>query len=227
MASRLGFVAVALSLLGEVRWRGQTVAGDRPQALLAALASGEGRPVADERLVELVWGDEPPANAAKSLHVLVSRTRAACGTDAIVRAAPGYRLGIDPAEVDSARVASLLDEARAALDRDATSARELASEALALGGLLGREDGGEGALAEIRHAAAGKLAMARAVVAQASSRMGAHPAALPDAHRMTASQSMGSAVLPATVLPRPQVPTRKPHQGFFGKVKGFFSAIFH
>ena len=65
------------------------------------------------------------------------------------------------------------------------------------------------------------------LVFRASDLPPAHPAALPDVHRMTASQSMSSAALPATVLARPQVPTSKPHQGFFGKVKGFFQAIFH
>jgi DNA-binding SARP family transcriptional activator len=67
-------VALALTLLEDVRWRGATVAGDRPRTLLAALAASGGRPVSDERLIELVWGDDSPANATKSLQVLVSRT---------------------------------------------------------------------------------------------------------------------------------------------------------
>ncbi len=32
-------MSIALTLLAEVRWRGKPVAGDRPQALLAALAA--------------------------------------------------------------------------------------------------------------------------------------------------------------------------------------------
>lgn len=173
-------MVVALTLLGDVRWRGQAVVGDRPRALLAALASGDGRAVADERLVALVWGDKPPTNAAKSLQVLVSRTRAACGADAIVRDAAGYRLGVDRAEVDSTRLASLVVQARATLDRDARGAQTLAGEALALGtGLIGADGADEGPLAEIRQAAMTELADARAVLAQASSRVGAHTDALP------------------------------------------------
>jgi DNA-binding SARP family transcriptional activator len=68
-------VTVALSVLDDVRWRGEPVVGERPRALLAALATRGGRPVRAEELIELVWGDEAPANATKSLQVLVSRTR--------------------------------------------------------------------------------------------------------------------------------------------------------
>jgi hypothetical protein len=47
-------VSIALSLLADVRWRGTPVVGDRPQALLAALAVRDCRPVRDEDLIELV-----------------------------------------------------------------------------------------------------------------------------------------------------------------------------
>ena len=68
----------------------------------------------------------------KSLQVLVSRARNACGADAIVRDGAGYRLGAAPGEVDSARLSRLVRDAAAALDRDAAAAAALAREALAL-----------------------------------------------------------------------------------------------
>jgi hypothetical protein len=86
-------VSIALTLLEDVRWRGRPVVGDRPQALLAALAARDCRPVRAEDLIELVWGDDTPVNGLKSLQVLVSRARNACGADAIVRDGAGYRLG--------------------------------------------------------------------------------------------------------------------------------------
>ena len=64
-------MTVALTLLGDVRWRGAPVAGERSQALLAALAADAGRPVRAERLIDMIWGDEAPADAAKGLQVLV------------------------------------------------------------------------------------------------------------------------------------------------------------
>jgi predicted ATPase/DNA-binding SARP family transcriptional activator len=173
-------VAVALTLLEDVRWRGAAVAGDRSRALLAALADAGGRPVPDDRLIELVWGDEVPANRAKALQVLVSRTRTACGADAIVRDAGGYRLGVGSAEVDSGRLADLVRRATAALDDDAAGAQALAREALALADGVSAANGDTSqALARIRLAAAQDAAQARIVLARAASRTGAHADALP------------------------------------------------
>jgi predicted ATPase/DNA-binding SARP family transcriptional activator len=173
-------VSIALTLLEDVRWRGIPVAGDRPQALLAALAAGDGRPVRPEELIELVWGDEAPSNGMKSLQVLVSRARSACGADAIVRDGVGYRLGAAPGEVDSGRLAGLVKGAAAALDRDPADAARLACEALALaGGLSGVSDEEYGPLAEIRRAAVAEAAAARVILARASSRVDAHADALP------------------------------------------------
>ena len=173
-------MTVALTLLGDVRWQRSPVAGERSQALLAALAAAGGRPVRAERLIEAVWGDEAPANAAKSLQVLVSRTRTACGAGTIVSDPAGYRLGVDPAEVDSVRLAALVRDAAAALDGDADRAAALASEALALAdGLRAPIDDEADPLTEVRRAAAGDLATARVILARASSRTGAHAEALP------------------------------------------------
>ena len=173
-------MSIALTLLADVRWRGRPVAGDRPQALLAALAARDCRPVRPEELIELVWGDDAPSNGLKSLQVLVSRARSACGADAIVRDGVGYRLGAAPGEVDSARLAELVRAAAAELDRDAAAAEGLAREALALtAGLSGTDDGDDGPLAEVRRAAAADAATARVILARASSRAGAHAAALP------------------------------------------------
>ena len=174
-------MTVALSLLEDVRWRGQSVVGDRPRALLAALATGAGRPVRGEELIELVWGDDPPANATKSLQVLVSRTRSACGPDAIVRDGIGYRLGVAPREVDSLRLAALVREAATVLDQDAAVAAALADEAMALanGGLPVMPDHDGGPLYEIRRSAAADLASAGVILARARSRTGAHADALP------------------------------------------------
>ena len=173
-------MSIALTLLADVRWRGRPVAGDRPQALLAALAARDCRPVPPEELIELVWGDDAPSNGMKSLQVLVSRARNSCGADAIVRAGTGYRLAATPDEVDSARLGRLVRSAAAELDRDGAAAEGLAREALALtAGLPGVADGDDGALAEVRRAAAADADAARVILARASSRAGAHAAALP------------------------------------------------
>ena len=174
-------MSIALTLLDEVRWRGIPVAGDRPQALLAALAAHDGRPVRAAELIELVWGDNAPRNGLKSLQVLVSRARTACGADAIVTDAAGYRLGAAPGEVDSGRLAGLVRDAAAALDRDAARAAALAADALALAGSPSPlSDAGPGPLARLRRAASADAAAARLILARARSRTGDHAAALPE-----------------------------------------------
>ena len=175
-------MSFTLSLLGDVRWRQRPVVGDRPQALLAALAARGGRPVPDSELIELVWGDEPPVNGLKSLQVLVSRTRSACGADVIARDGAGYRLGAAPGEVDSVRLSQLVRDAAEKLDRDrdAALAAEQAQQALAMAdGLPDVTDDNAGPLAELRRTAAADVGAARLIQARASSRMGAHGAALP------------------------------------------------
>lgn len=171
---------VRLTLLDGVRWDGTPVVGDRAKALLAALAADRGRTVHAERLIASIWGDEEPAKASKGLQVVVSRTRTACGPDAVVRDGEGYRLGIAPAAVDSARLADLVARAGTVIGVDAVAAAALAREALALGGALtGVAPDERGPLADVRRAALVDLTAARRLRAQATGRSGAHAEALP------------------------------------------------
>ncbi|MCL9796940.1 transcriptional regulator, partial [Frankia sp. AgKG'84/4] len=129
-------MVVRLTLLDGVRWEGAPVAGDRSQALLAALAAENGRPVRARRLVELIWCGEPMANPAKGLQVVVSRTRAACGAGAVVLDGDGYRLGVAPAQVDSCLLGQLVAEAAGLDATDPSAAAARARQALELGAAL-------------------------------------------------------------------------------------------
>lgn len=184
---------IVLTLLDGVLWQGVPVVGDRPQALLAALADGHAARA--ERLVEQVWADDPPASPAKALQVLVSRTRSLCGPDAIVRVADGYRLGLQPAEVDVLTVRAETAAARGALDSDPASAGAHARTALALGDGLALTPAETGPLADVRRAALRDLRVARRVLAQASSRCGAHAEALPVLEEAVATQPDDESVL--------------------------------
>lgn len=167
-----------LALLDGVCWRGEVVVGDRPAALLAALASA-GRAVRSEQLVAEIWGDDKPANPAKALQVLVSRTRTACGPDSVARDGDGYRLGVPAAAVDSGRVAELAAAGRIAFDRDPTTAASQAREALRLGAGLIVPGDAVGPLADLRRDAADDLRTASMVLARSLSRLGEHTEALP------------------------------------------------
>ncbi|MEU7941358.1 AfsR/SARP family transcriptional regulator [Microbispora bryophytorum] len=78
------------------------VAGTRVRALLALLALRPGRLVPANRLVDALWEDDPPANAANALQTLVKRLRAALGRPgAVVWRDGGYVLDVEPGQVDA------------------------------------------------------------------------------------------------------------------------------
>jgi DNA-binding SARP family transcriptional activator len=93
-----------IRLLGpvEVRHDGaEIVIGARmPRTLLAVLAADAGRPVQADTLVERLWGSDPPHRPRHTLHVYVSRVRAALGPDLVVRRSGGYALDVPPGAVD-------------------------------------------------------------------------------------------------------------------------------
>ncbi|MEV4537541.1 BTAD domain-containing putative transcriptional regulator [Asanoa sp. NPDC049518] len=85
------------------------VPGTKVRALLAALLAREGQPVPADRLVDEIWGDDPPGNPAAALAVKVSQLRRALddaepGARALVESGPaGYRLrsrAVDAFEFD-------------------------------------------------------------------------------------------------------------------------------
>ena len=92
----------------------------RGRTLLAILALHAGRPVSAERLIDELWGGDPPPTAATVVQGLVSRLRKALEPDRSADTPPrvletvgsAYRLAIDPDSVDATRFQRLLDEAR-------------------------------------------------------------------------------------------------------------------
>ncbi|HEY3714205.1 MAG TPA: BTAD domain-containing putative transcriptional regulator [Jatrophihabitantaceae bacterium] len=92
------------------------VAGSRLRSLLIRLALDPGRPVSASALVDAVWGDQPPAEAANALQSLVSRLRRTFGGAATVGQSPtGYRLAIEPDDVDATRFEQLARAGAAAM----------------------------------------------------------------------------------------------------------------
>jgi DNA-binding SARP family transcriptional activator/tetratricopeptide (TPR) repeat protein len=111
----------------------------KQRAVLAVLALEADRVVSDERLVELLWGEDHPK--ASSLRPYVSNLRRVLEPDRrprdlariLVTQEPGYRLAVDPLVVDAHRFSALAVEARQALmGDDPGAALEKADAALAL-----------------------------------------------------------------------------------------------
>jgi DNA-binding SARP family transcriptional activator len=103
--------------------------GPMVRGALARLALDAGRPVGTETLVDALWGDAPPDTVVNALQVLVSRLRRALGADLVERAPGGYRLAVDPQEVDALRFGTLVAQARRA---EPAQARALLAEATGL-----------------------------------------------------------------------------------------------
>jgi predicted ATPase/DNA-binding SARP family transcriptional activator len=133
-------LGLRIELLGPVEARvdGRPVAlgGQRPRALFAVLALMGGRVVTTERLIDELWGEEPPSRARDSLQMHVSRLRKAlieAGDDGgrLVNQAGGYLLDVRPGERDVDGWQQALGQAhRARAGGEPQAARQRIHEAL-------------------------------------------------------------------------------------------------
>jgi predicted ATPase/DNA-binding SARP family transcriptional activator/tetratricopeptide (TPR) repeat protein len=105
------------------------VPGARLRGLLIALALEPGHAVPKATLVDWIWGERPPSDAANALQRLVSRLRKALPAGSVEGRTDGYRLRVEPDAVDAVRFERLVGQARN--DEDPQRVR-LLREALAL-----------------------------------------------------------------------------------------------
>lgn len=113
-----------------LRFRGR---GER--VLLAALLLHANEPVSRERLIEHLWRGRPPPSATHSLEAYVSRLRRTLGGGgAAIESHPGgYRLRVEPEQIDAQRFEQLVAEGWQALAAGhARAADERLGQALSL-----------------------------------------------------------------------------------------------
>ena len=114
-------IKVEIGILGPLTVSGEdgqplTVSGARVRAMLALLALEPWLPLAAERLVDGLWGADPPASTGNALATLAKRLRASLGAaDTILAHAPGYLLRVRPDAVDAVRFGRLATAGRQAL----------------------------------------------------------------------------------------------------------------
>ena len=89
--------------------------GAKQRALLALLLLNANHVVSRERLIDELWGEEPPETAVTSVQVYVSRLRKLLPGGSLVTRPPGYVLEVEPENVDLIRFERLVKEGRAAL----------------------------------------------------------------------------------------------------------------
>ena len=77
--------------------------GAQQRAVLALLVLHANDVVPRERLIDELWGGEPPDTARTALQVHVSQLRKLLGSDRIETRSPGYALHVEPGELDLER----------------------------------------------------------------------------------------------------------------------------
>jgi DNA-binding SARP family transcriptional activator len=87
----------------------------KERVVLAVLLLHANEFVSRERLIDELWGEAPPPTARQAVNVYVSQVRkalSAAGEDPITTASGGYRLYVEPEQLDVGRVQGLLASAR-------------------------------------------------------------------------------------------------------------------
>jgi len=107
-------VSVRIGILGSLEVTGAngapvTVGGPRPRALLVLLALNANRVVGVDAIIAAQYGDEPPTDPAGAVQAHVSRLRRSV---AVEYDGVGYRLAVDPDDVDALRFERLAGEGR-------------------------------------------------------------------------------------------------------------------
>ena len=107
--------------------------GPKQRALLALLLLHANDPVSRDALIDGLWGSRPPRSAGHMVDDYVSRLRKQVGAQRVVRKAPGYKLLVEPGELDLDRFDEFALRGRAALaaGRHAEASTRL-TEALAV-----------------------------------------------------------------------------------------------
>jgi WD40 repeat protein/DNA-binding SARP family transcriptional activator len=106
--------------------------GPKQRTVLAHLLLRPEHLVPADRLIDEVWGEEPPTTARNALQTYVSHLRKALGRDRLEGRSRGYVLHVEPSEVDAFRFEALVERGRRLAPTDAAAAVRLYGEALAL-----------------------------------------------------------------------------------------------
>ena len=105
----------------------------RQSMLLACLLLRANEVVSRDHLIDALWGEQPRKTARNALQVQVHALRKRLGPERIATEEPGYRLLVEPGELDLERFEQLVGQGRSELaSGDADQAASIFREALGL-----------------------------------------------------------------------------------------------
>jgi DNA-binding SARP family transcriptional activator/DNA-binding XRE family transcriptional regulator len=180
----------------------------RQRALLGRLALSAGAAVWQDELIDVLWGQAPPASAKRLLQTYVSRLRRLFGRDAHSRLGPrldnvppgGYQLRIDAEQLDVLRFRKLVGEVHAAAVTAPAVALELVGRALSLwrGALL--EDLPTLAGHPLAVALTNERIAATLLHADLAADLGRHVVSVPGLHDLAGQHTLHEAVHARLIL---------------------------
>src|SRR4029077_5019384 len=95
--------------------RSVTIGRGKEREVLALLLVNANQPVSADLLIDGLWEERPPANAAKTVQIYISRLRGRLGRERILTTPAGYRLRVEAEELDASRFERLAAEGRSLL----------------------------------------------------------------------------------------------------------------
>jgi DNA-binding SARP family transcriptional activator len=118
----------------EVSYTGRRVpiGGPKQRIVLAHLVLSANRVVTVERLIDAIWGEEPPDTARNTLQTYIRHLRKAMGAERIQHRSSGYALQADPGELDLLRFQELVADSQRLAASDLPGASTALREALGL-----------------------------------------------------------------------------------------------
>lgn len=136
------------------------IPGEKLRAILVALALSPGRTVSRDELIDELWNEEPPSNAANSLQGHIARLRRTLTTrigreslrDAVQTTPAGYMLQIPVADVDALKFTSCVEESEQYVHTAPERALQLLDEALTMWRGPALFDAGQGMICRMAYA---------------------------------------------------------------------------
>jgi len=112
--------------------RSLQLGGPKQRTVLAHLLLRANSLVTAERLIDALWGEEPPESARNTLQTYIKHLRKLVGPERIEHVSSGYVLRLGARELDILRFETLVEEARALIPADLPTAAKDLRRALGL-----------------------------------------------------------------------------------------------